>query len=188
MGPIEMMQPPHLHTVEEIYRMTATGVLPLDDRVELINGLIFDRPPVDSRHRAVVNLLNQRLLNAVTDLAIVSRLDPVGLSDLSEPVPDVTLLKYRQDFYADALPMPAEVLLLVELVNGHWHYEQDVKLPLYARYSIPQVWLLDLGAEALWIYSQPRDGVYNTRVKADLQQPLSLPGMNGAEIDLSTLF
>lgn len=178
----------HLHTVEDYYRMAESGILKPEDKVELIEGVIVDMVPIGSKHGGVVNKINRLLSRAVDDEAIVSIQNSVRLNDFSEPEPDVVLLKFRQDFYTESHPGPSDILLIIEVANSSLNYDRDVKLPLYARHNIPQAWLLDLSTDTLWIYSQPQDGTYKERVKANLQQPVSLPGLSGAEIDLSTLF
>ncbi|MCF6281729.1 MAG: Uma2 family endonuclease [Candidatus Polarisedimenticolaceae bacterium] len=178
----------HLHTVEDYYLMAETGILKPEDRVELIDGVIVDMVSIGSKHAGVVNRLNQCLVAAVANRAIVSIQNAVRLNDLSEPEPDVALLKYRQDFYAEAHPTPDDLLLIIEVANSSLNYDRDVKLPLYARHNIPQVWLIDLNADELWIYSQPQDGTYQKKIKANLQQPVALPEISGVEIDLSALF
>jgi len=178
----------HLHTVEDYYRMAESGILKPEDKVELIEGVIVDMVPIGCKHTALVKKLNQILVDAVSKRAIVSIQDPVRLNDLSEPEPDIALLKYRDDFYVEAHPGPSDILLIVEVANSSLSYDRDIKLPLYAQHNIPQVWLVDLNADELWIYSQPQHGSYQEKVKNNLQQPIVLPEMSGVEIDLSDLF
>src|SRR5436309_14879426 len=97
--------------VAEYYKMAAAGVFSEDDRVELIEGEIIEMNPIGSRHAACVGRLTKLLERLVGDVAIVWVQNPVQINDYSEPVPDVTLLKRRADFYAQANPGPEAVLL-----------------------------------------------------------------------------
>lgn len=184
----ELMPHQHRYTVEDYYRMAEIGILKPDDKVELIDGVVIDRTSTGSKYSAAVKMLNRRLKKAVTDATIVAVLDPIRLDNFSEPVPDFALLKYRQDFYADEFPGPDEVLLIIEVAKRSLRFDRDIKLPLYARHGIPHIWLVDLIADEIWIYSQPQESGYKEKVKANLQQPVPLSGLSGAEIDLSTLF
>ena len=187
-GSADIMQHQHLHTVEDYYRMAESGILKPEDRVELIEGVIVDMVPIGSRHVAAVNRLNQILVDAVAGEAIVSVQNPIRLNDLSEPEPDIALLKPRQDFYAVAHPGPDDALLIIEVANSSLNYDRNVKLPLYARHNILQVWLIDLSTKELWFYSRPQDGIFTEQSKADLRQPVTVPGMGGVKVDLSILF
>ena len=55
--------------------------------------------------------------------AIVSIQNPVIISDISEPEPDVTILKFREDFYASGKATPEDVLLLIEVSDSTVTYE-----------------------------------------------------------------
>ncbi|MEJ7871360.1 MAG: Uma2 family endonuclease, partial [Rubrobacteraceae bacterium] len=80
---------------------------------------------------------------------------PIILPDSSEPEPDVTVLRPRDDFYAAGHPVPEDVLLLIEVSDTSLEYDREVKLPLYARAGIPEVWIVDLVNEKIHTYSQP---------------------------------
>ena len=56
----------HRITVDEYHRMAQVGLIAADARVELIEGVIVDMPPIGSRHMAAVNRLNSLLVHAVS--------------------------------------------------------------------------------------------------------------------------
>jgi Uma2 family endonuclease len=41
-----------------------------------------------------------------------------------------------------------------------------VKVPLYARAGVPEVWVVDLAGEAVATYAQPREGAYGLNSRA----------------------
>jgi hypothetical protein len=124
-------------TVANFARMVETGILAEDNRVELIDGAVRAMRPIGSRHVAIVNRLNARLSRQVTDRAIVSVQNPLQLTDYTEPQPDLAVLRPRADFYAQALPVPADVLLVVEVVETSPEYDRDEKIPRYAQARLP---------------------------------------------------
>jgi len=146
--------------VTEYYRMAAAGVLSENDRVELIEGEIVEMNPIGSRHAACVGRLTKLLERLAGDYAIVWVQNPVHINADSEPLPDVALLKPRDDFYAQANPQPAAVFLIIEIADSSVEYDQDIKIPLYAEASIPEVWLVNLPKEAIEIYTRPLEGEY----------------------------
>lgn len=149
-----------LFTVEEYFRMAEAGILHEDDRVELIEGEIVEMSPIGSRHAACVNRLNTLINRQVMGRAIVSVQNPVLLPDYSGPQPDVAVLQPREDFYAEAHPVPGDVLLLIEVSETTLRYDREVKLPLYALAGIPEVWIVDLQNEEILTYSRPEGDAY----------------------------
>ena len=146
--------------IAEYYKMAAAGVFTEDDRVELIEGEIVEMNPIGSRHAACVGRLTELLGRLAGGEAIVWVQNPVQVSDYSEPLPDVALLKRRDDFYAQANPQPSDVLLIVEVADSSVEYDRNIKMPLYARAGIPEVWLVNLPKETIEIYAEPLEGDY----------------------------
>ncbi len=147
-------------SVAEYERMGATGILAEDDRVELIEGEIVEMSPIGSRHAACVKRLSAFLNQLFGQSVIISVQDPIRLDDFSEPQPDVVLLKPRSDFYEHAHPTPDDVLLLIEVSDTTLDYDRQVKLPLYARGNISEVWIVNLADERIEMYANPSGNTY----------------------------
>jgi Uma2 family endonuclease len=170
----------HSLTVDDYYRMAQTGVLAPDARVELIEGEIFDLAPIGTRHGSTVKRLLHLLAAAVGDSATIAVQDPVRLSNRSEPQPDLMLLKPRDDFYAEAHPEAADVLLLVEVSDTTARYDRKIKLGLYARHGVCEVWIVDLDNHQMRIYRNPVGEVYTEvqdTAKPGMLSPQALPGV-----------
>ena len=142
-------------TVAEYDRMAASGILTEDDCVELLDGEIDVMTPIGGRHAACVNRLNRLLGRQVGEAALVSVQHPVRLSTLSEPGPDIALLRPRADDYAQDHPSASDVLLLIEVADTSLDTDRAVKLPLYAQALAPEVWLVDLVADQIHRYTEP---------------------------------
>ena len=142
-------------TVDEYQRMGQVGILGEDDRLELLEGEIVEMAPIGSRHQAAVNRLTELFSTRVSDRALVSVQGPLRLAEDSEPQPDLMLLRRRDDFYASAHPGPGDVLLLVEVSDTSTDYDREVKVPLYARHGIQEVWLVGLETDTVEVYRGP---------------------------------
>ena len=147
-------------TVADYHRMAETGVLRPDARVELLDGLVIEMTPIGSRHAGCVKRLLRMLSRVAGDLATIGVQDPVTLDDASEPQPDVAVLRFRSDGYADRHPGCADVLLLIEVADSSKDRDRDIKIPLYARSGIPEVWLVDLEAGVVEIYRESGEEGY----------------------------
>lgn len=177
-----------LFTVDEYYEMARAGILREDDRVELIEGEIVQMTPIGSRHAACVDRLTRLLVQAAGDRAIVRVQGPVRLGDRSEPQPDVVLLKPRPDFYVTGHPGPADVILLVEIGDSSVGYDRDVKLPLYARAGVREVWIIDLAATRVEVYRAPTSEGYRDVARAPRGQQLAVQGLPGLAVEVDRIF
>jgi Uma2 family endonuclease len=173
-----MEQVRHRVTVSDYYKMVTAGIFSEDDHVELINGEIVDMAPTGSRHASIVTQLNRILTLAAGTRAIVKVQDPLHLDPRSEPEPDLMLLTPRDDFYAAAHPVPADVLLLVEVGDSTVRFDREVKLPLYAKHGVEEVWLIDIDARQVEVcripLSDSGDYAERTALSAGLLSPLAL--------------
>jgi Uma2 family endonuclease len=144
-----------LFTSAEYETMLAAGILSEDDRVELIEGEILQMSPIGSPHAGCVKRSNGTFSRLLQGRAIVSVQDPVFLSDVSEPEPDIVLLRPRDDFYAGSHPRPEDVLLVLEVAETSLEFDRGVKAPLYARSGIAELWIADLSGQAIEVHRRP---------------------------------
>lgn len=184
---VEDWLPRHRITVHEYYRMGELGLLAPDARVELIEGEIIDVPPLGSRHSSVVALLHELLVPAVRGAAIVLGRSPVRLSEYSEPQPDLALVRPRADRYRESHPAAPDALLVIEVSMTTWRYDGQIKLPLYARHGIPEVWIVDLSEGKLHFFRSPRDGEYADTTSTDLPGVTAIASLPGVSVDLSNV-
>ena len=150
----------HWISVDEYERMGRAGIFGNDARLELLEGEIYEMPPIGSPHAACVKYLSALLNRLFNGKLIVSTQDPIRLDDFSEPQPDIALLRWRDDFYRHAHPTPADVLLVIEVADSTVESDRSYKVPLYAKAGIPEAWLVNLPDEAIELYAEPADGAY----------------------------
>ncbi|HEY5565706.1 MAG TPA: Uma2 family endonuclease [Gammaproteobacteria bacterium] len=178
----------HRLTATEYRRMGEVGILRADARVELIEGEIIDMTPTGSRHAGVVRHIARLFERAIGDSAVVSIQSPVSLSDRSEPEPDIALLSPRTDFYKSAHPRPADVLLIVEVADASLRYDRQVKVPLYARHGVTEVWIVDLERNVLTQYRDPEGERYRTATSLAELAAVELAALPGVRLDLRGVF
>ncbi len=178
----------HRLTVAAYHRMGEVGILASDLRTELIEGEIVEMPPIGHTHGGTVNYLSNRLKESIGSAVIVAVQNPVQLSELSEPQPDIALLRPRTDYYRVAHPRPDDVLLVIEVAEKTLRYDRDVKLPLYAKAGIPEAWLVDLKAKTLTVCCDPSSTKYQEIVIIDDLTQVDVPVTPTRTIDLSPLF
>lgn len=170
----------HNLTVSEYERMGENGIFPPDARVELIEGEIIEMSPIASRHAAAVDVAARSLMQQTVEFAIVRIQNPIVLNDFSEPQPDISLLKYRPDFYRAAHPRPEDILLVIEVADTTVHYDRNVKMPLYARAGISEALLFNLPDDRLEYFSRPEMGDYQENQvlsRGERFESMNVPGL-----------
>jgi Uma2 family endonuclease len=154
--------------INEFYRMAETGILKENERIELIEGKLLTMSPIGSFHAGLHTRLSRLLITTLNNKAIVSTQNPLYLSEVSSPEPDISLLKPRDDDYMHSLPTAKDVLLLIEIADSSLNYDLNTKLPLYAQYHIPEVWLIDIKQKKLQIYQKPSTDGYRLNFQPEM--------------------
>ena len=175
-------------TIDEYERMAETGILDEDERVELIEGEIVEMSPIGPPHASIVARINAVLVSRFAGRAIVWTQSSLMLRTLASYFqPDLILLRPRDDYYRSANPEPRDALLVVEVMDSSVYRDRRVKLPLYARARVGEVWLVDVSVDTVEICREPVGRRYrSTRVAARGERiaPLAFPDVPLAVTDL----
>lgn len=142
----------HQWTRQEYRRMAEMGLFD-DRRVELIEGQVIDMAAMRSPHAVAVDLMDAVLKSVFGPGYYIRQQKPFVVSDISEPEPDVAVIKGKIRDFADAHPTQAE--LIVEVADSSVTYDRTVKQSLYARAGIADYWIVNLVDRQLEVYRQP---------------------------------
>jgi Uma2 family endonuclease len=175
-------------SVADYHRIHEAGILGEDDRVELIDGEVRLMRPIGTLHAAIVKRYNALLFSQVGQMAIVSVQDPIQLNGISEPQPDLALLRYRDDFYAQATPTAADVLLVIEVSDTTLAYDRLEKLPRYALAGIPELWITDVDGVAVERYTDPQGNQYATKQTFKRGQHLNVQALPKISLSIDNIF
>jgi Uma2 family endonuclease len=175
---------PDLHrvTVDEFNRMCERGVFDPDERIELIDGTIVDMTPIGPPHAQCVDQLTQIFTAPGVRARVRCRVQgPIQVGPTSRPQPDISLVPHGD--YRRALPMALnEVLLVIEVADASLDRDGRLKVPLYAQGGIQEHWLVNLDAQEVEVYREPRpDGSWEILIRArpgDTLSPLALPDLS----------
>ncbi len=133
---------------------------------------------IGSRHFAGVNGMNRLLMRSVGDGAMVNVQNPVRLDEHNEPQPDHREIRSRN--YRISLPSPKDVPLLMEVSDTNLPYDRNVKLPLYSRAGIGEVWIVVLPGGTIERHTDPSEDGYRglKRVRrAETMGSVALPDL-----------
>lgn len=168
----------HRITVDEYYRMAEVGILAPDARVELIEGEIIDMGKIGTAHARSTVHLTRLLMEAVGTRATVLPQVPLHLSDISEPIPDLALVRTEAASYKEGHPRPTDTFLVIEVSDSTLRYDLQIKASLYARHAIPEYWIVDLPGRQVRFFRSPDSGQYTDVTSTGapgVVSPLALP-------------
>ena len=78
-------------TVDAYDRMIEAGVFPDDAHIELLEGVLYEMPPMGRRHQVVLQLLLQVFASLAAERRLLVQM-PIILPDDSEPEPDLAVV------------------------------------------------------------------------------------------------
>ena len=163
-----------LFTVDEYHRMGEVGIIDSDARVELLEGEIIEMSPVGYKHIYCVNRATALFFARLTGKVIVSVQNPVVLSQYTEPQPDILLARFRPDFYKDKRISSEDTVLAMEISDTTLRKDRDLKMPLYAKARVPELWIENLQKDVLLVFRDPGPKTYATSLTLHRGESISL--------------
>jgi Uma2 family endonuclease len=151
----------HRWTREDYERMAEQGYFRPDERVELVNGVIYEMTPQNSWHASAIQAM-QETLRSVFRRGYSLRVQmPLALGLESEPEPDLAVVRGHWRDYRESHPSTA--VLVIEIADSTVFHDRERKSAIYARAGIPDYWILNRAESCLEVQREPRNGVYQTR-------------------------
>ncbi len=158
-------------TVAEYQRMGEVGIFTEDDRVELIEGEMYQMSPIGVRHARCVNRLNRILSRPAGPDMLVGVQNPIYPGGESAPQPDLAIVRDRDP--GNLWPTLADIVLVIEVADSTLVYDRGTKLPLYAAAGIAEAWIVDLAATTVERHTDPRGDLYHLVARARPGESLS---------------
>jgi Uma2 family endonuclease len=161
-----------------------------DERLELIEGEIIVTPSPSLMHQIVAHRLDVLLDRAIVEsglgLVIGAPFD-VYLDAQNVPQPDLMVVLWGREQVLGSARLESAPSLAIEIISPSSATKDRVtKRDLYARYGVPEYWLVDPDAEKITIVSDPQDGRYRAeQTVSDFAVSATIPGLSA---DLKALF
>ena len=129
------------------------GVLDEDDPIELLDGRLVFREPQGSLHAAASLRARLALDRAFGRGHHVRSQFPIALDDVSEPEPDIAVVRGRIEDYLHG--HPSSPVLVVEVADSSLARDRRHKGGLYARAGVTDYWIVNLVDRVLEVYRDP---------------------------------
>jgi Uma2 family endonuclease len=172
---------PYRLTVEAYHRMIDAGVFPPDARIELLDGVLYEMPPMGRPHQAVLRLLLQLFAPLAAERRLLVQM-PIVLPDDSEPEPDLAVVTPGTGLDK---PTVDRVLLAIEVAERSRRLDLARKAPLYQRAGLLETWVLDLHEQRLVVFPRAGGSVVHRRGQDARLTPRGVPEVT---LDLDALF
>ena len=146
---------PRLWSREDYHLASETGVFRADERLELLNGEVYQKmSPQSDAHAWGVSLTAQALREAFGSGHHVREEKPIALSPKSELEPDVAVV--RGELRLSPLhPTPANLVLVVEVSDTSLEFDRQTKSRLYAAAGLAEYWIVNLRERVLEVRREP---------------------------------
>ena len=175
-------------SAREFQRAVEAGVFDEDARLELIRGEIITMSPKGVRHIAATNKTLAALTRALSaENVCVRKEDPIILPLDGQPYSDVCVLRGTEEDYRDRIPLPQDVLLVVEVADTSPEFDTREKKRDYAAAGIPEYWVLDLNARTLKVYTDPQGQDYQREYVWYPGDTVSLTAFPNVQVRVSDL-
>jgi Uma2 family endonuclease len=89
--------------------------------------------------------------------------------------------------YSTSHPRAADTLLVIEVSDTSVPYDHEVKMPLYARANIPELWLVNLPGDRIEAYSQPSNGQYKAFVEVGRGSTITSQSVPNLSLDVDAI-
>jgi Uma2 family endonuclease len=161
-----------------------------DDRLEMIEGEIVVTPSPSLMHQIVVHRLDVLLDRAIVEpglgLVIGAPFD-VYLDEQNVPQPDLMVVLRDREQVLGSTRLESAPSLAIEIISPSSATKDRVaKRDLYARYGVPEYWLVDPEKATITIFSDPQHGRYRSeQTTSDVAISATIQGLSA---DLKALF
>jgi Uma2 family endonuclease len=139
-------------TGSQVLAMQGAGVLPMPNRIELVDGELLDMGSEGARHSKLKALLTRCIAKALPDPLGIGPDTTLRLDDSVWLEPDLFLYPLRLE--------PADVrgpdaLLVIEIADTSLAYDLKDKAALYASYGVREYWVIEAESGRTHVHQGP---------------------------------
>ncbi|WP_213981472.1 Uma2 family endonuclease [Sphingomonas sp. dw_22] len=172
-------------TVDEVYDLTAAGVLKEGDNFELIDGEIVPMAAAKADwHEITKSRLNRAIVPALAGDARLYIEASVTLSGNTLVEPDLAV--WNRGILPRQVRGP-DLLLVIEVADSSIAYDLKVKAPIYAAHGVRDYWVVDAVRNTIRVHRAPVDGAYTDVEEYEAHDSVAALLLPGIAIRLDAL-
>jgi len=144
----------YLFTADQVLRMVEAGILPEDEKIELLDGVLY-KMTKGELHDAIVGNLAHTLRGAVPKGYHVREEKSNHADERSIPEPDIAVCLGGIFDYTPNHPPLEKLALVVEVTHTTRKADYILKLAKYAVAGIPFYWIIDVDRRRVLVHRDP---------------------------------
>lgn len=170
-------------SVAAYHAMGELGFLP--EKTELLEGTVLLTMPKSPLHNYLISTLADDLRQCLGTGWFVREEKPISLDEISEPEPDISVVRGESRDFLTANPTTATLVVEVAVTTAEF---DRAKASIYARGGVPECWIV-LGPEKqIEVLTNPAADGYRRRRVVAAGEPLQCEALPGFTVDWARLF
>lgn len=168
-------------TVKQYHKMIDTGVIKEGDKVELLEGWVYQKMPHHPPAAGTISVMNGVLTRRLLPGWIIRIQLPITTTD-SEPEPDLIVTSGVERDYLTRHPDRNDIAIVIEVADSTVPKDRTVKTRVYALAKLPIYWLVNIPEMQIEVYTNPRGGKNpGYRERVDFKPDDVIPFVVGGE-------
>jgi Uma2 family endonuclease len=155
--PLVLWPRPYRLSVGQYDDMIEAGILTVNDRIELLQGLLVEKMARNPPHDSTVSRIIRRFIPILPAHWLLRAQAAVVLRD-SEPEPDIAIVRGEESVFDRRKPTARDVGLLIEVSDSTLLDDRRFKGLLYAQAHILQYWIVNVPDNCIEVYTKPKAG------------------------------
>ncbi len=148
-------------TIKRYHQAINAGLFD-DELVELLRGDIIVMPPEGEAHAYYNSEVGDYLRNILGVRAKIREAHPITLSNNSEPIPDLAIVKPLGTVYLEHHPYPEDIFWLIEFSLATLSKDLNEKKATYSEAGIAEYWVVNLKDREVSVFRDLENGRYIT--------------------------
>ena len=171
-------------TVDEVFELTAAGVLREGENFELIEGEIVPMAAAKANwHDRMATKLIRAFVRALPDHLRLHVEASVALDANTLVEPDLAVWQVGGQL-RDV--RGTDLMLVIEVADSSLGYDLRIKAPLYARHGVREYWVVDAVRETIRVHCDPGEDGYADVAEFEAHDPVTA-ALAGVTIRLDQL-
>ncbi len=161
-----------LFTVDDVLRMQKARVIADDERLELFEGELVRMQSKNYAHERIKSELLRLIFAVLPEQWSVGVETTAYLGESTYFDPDISIIPRNIDIRDIKGP---EIPLVIEIADTTLAKDRGIKARLYAKYGVPELWVIDAKRRKTYRFAKPVDGIWSEAGEIGPEEALTHP-------------